>query len=83
VVSSDVYQRDSMFYQGMQVGQLATMGYDWRMLKTYPEKLKAVTSEQIIAVAKKYLVKDNMTVATLDPQPIDPNAKPTGKPHVH
>jgi zinc protease len=83
VVSSDVYQRDSMFYQGMQVGQLATMGYDWRMLKTYPEKLKAVTSEQIMAVAKKYLVKDNMTVATLDPQPIDPNAKPAGKPHVH
>ena len=26
VVSSDVYQRDSMFYQGMQIGQLATMG---------------------------------------------------------
>jgi zinc protease len=32
-------------------------------------------------VAKKYLVKDNMTIATLDPQPIDPNAKPQGKPH--
>ena len=83
VVSSDVYQRDSMFYQGMQVGQLATMGYDWRMIKIYPEKLKAITSEQIMAVAKKYLVKDNMTVGILDPQPIDPNAKPAGKPHVH
>lgn len=83
VIASDVYQRDSMFYQAMQIGQLETMGYSWRMLKEYPEKLKAVTSEQIQAVAKKYLVKDNMTVATLDPQPIDPNAKPVGKPHVH
>ncbi|HAF01961.1 MAG TPA: peptidase M16 [Methylophilaceae bacterium] len=83
VIAADVYQRDSTFYQAMQLGQLETMGYSWRLLKEYPEKLKAVTSEQIQAVAKKYLVKDNMTVVTLDPQPIDPNAKPVGKPHQH
>lgn len=83
VIASDVYQRDSMFYQGMQIGQLVTMGYDWHMLKTYPDKLKAITSAQVQAVAQKYLVKDNMTIATLDPQPIDPNAKPVGKPHIH
>ena len=81
VIASDVYQRDSMFYQGMQIGQLETMNYSWRLLKEYPEKLKAVTSEQVQAVAKKYLIKDNMTVATLDPQPIDPNARPA-KPYV-
>jgi len=83
VIAADVYQRDSMFYQAMQIGQLETMGYSWRLLKEYPEKLKTVTSEQIQAVAKKYLVKDNLNVATLDPQPIDPNAKPIGKPHQH
>jgi zinc protease len=83
VIASDVYQRDSMFYQAMQIGQLETMGYSWRLLDEYPEKLKAITSEQIQAVAKKYLVKDNMTIATLDPQPIDPNAKPVGTPHTH
>lgn len=83
VIAADIYQRDSMFYQGMQIGQLETMGYSWRLIKDYPEKLKAITSEQVQAVAKKYLIKDNMTVATLDPQPIDPNAKPVGKPHVH
>jgi zinc protease len=81
VIAADVYQRDSMFYQAMQIGQLETMNYSWRLLKDYPEKLKAVTSEQIQAVAKKYLIKDNMTVAVLDPQPIDPNAKPA-KPYV-
>ncbi len=83
VIASDVYQRDSMFYQAMQIGQLETMGYSWRLLDEYSEKLKAVTSEQIQAVAKKYLVKDNMTIATLDPQPIDPDAKPIGQPHTH
>jgi zinc protease len=83
VIAADVYQRDSMFYQGMQLGQLETMGYPWQLIKTYPDQLKNVTSEQVQAVAKKYLVKDNMTVVTLDPQPIDPNAKPQGKPHTH
>jgi zinc protease len=80
-IAADVYKRDSMFYQAMQIGQLETMGYSWRLLDDYAEKLNAVTSEQVQAVAKKYLIKDNMTVATLDPQPIDPNKKPQGRPH--
>lgn len=83
VIAADVYQRDSMFYQAMQIGQLELTGFSWKNLKDYPAKLSAVTSEQVQAAAKKYLVKDNMTVATLDPQPIDPNAKPQGKPHTH
>ena len=83
VIASDVYQRDSMFYQAMQIGTVETIGFSWKILDGYQAKLRAVTSEQVQAVAKKYLVKDNLTIATLDPQPIDPNAKPQGKPHVH
>ena len=83
VISSDVYPRDSMFYQAMQIGQLETMQYSYKMLDSYPKLLAAVTSDDIKKVAAKYLVKDNMTVGTLDPQPIDPNAKPQGKPHSH
>ncbi len=83
VIAADVYKRDSMFYQGMQIGTIETIGFSWKILEDYPKKLRAVTPEQVQAVAKKYLLKDNMTIATLDPQPIDPNAKPQGKPHVH
>lgn len=83
VIAADVYQRDSMFYQAMQLGTIETTGFDWRIILSYPDKLRAVTPEQVQAVAKKYLVKDNLTVATLDPQPLDPNAKPQGQPHVH
>ncbi len=83
VIAGDVYQRDSMFYQAMQIGTVETLGLSPKILQEYPEKIRAVTSEQVQAVAKKYLLKDHMTVATLDPQPIDPNAKPQGKPHVH
>lgn len=83
VIAADVYKRDSMFYQGMQIGTIETIGFPWQLLDDYPNKLRAVTPEQVQAVAKKYLLKDNLTIATLDPQPIDPNAKPQGKPHVH
>jgi zinc protease len=68
----------------MQIGQLETAGFSWRLLKDYPAKLQAVTAAQVQAAAQKYFNKDNMTVATLDPQPIDPNDNaPKGKPHVH
>ena len=83
VIASEVYKRDSMFGQAMELGTLETTGYSWRLSKEYITKIQAVTSEQVQAVAKKYLIKDSMTVATLDPQPIDPNAKPQGKPHTH
>jgi zinc protease len=83
VIAADVYQRDSMFYQAMQLGTIETTGFDWHIILGYPDKLRAVTPEQVQAVAKKYLVKDNLTIATLDPQPLDPNAKPQGQPHVH
>lgn len=83
VIAADVYKRDSMFYQGMQLGTIETIGFPWKILQEYPAKLRAVTPEQVQAVAKKYLLKDNLTIATLDPQPMDPNAKPQGKPHVH
>jgi len=82
VIAADVYQRDSMFYQAMQLGMLETIGYPWKMLKDYPARLSAVTAAQVQAVAKKYLQADNMTIAVLDPQPMTDTA-PKGRPHVH
>ncbi|MBI3546853.1 MAG: insulinase family protein [Gammaproteobacteria bacterium] len=71
VVASNVFSRDSGFYQAMQIGQLSAVGLDWRLLEDYPKRLQAVTAEQIQAVARKYFVDSNLTVAILDPQPID------------
>ncbi|MGQ2966596.1 M16 family metallopeptidase [Methylophilus sp.] len=83
VIAADVYKRDSMFYQAMQIGQLETMSYPLSLLEKNAARIEAVTPEQVQAVAKKYLVPDQLTLVTLDPQPMDPNAKPAGKPHQH
>ena len=71
VVAERIFEQDSLFYQAMQIGALETQGYDWRLLDQYVENMRRVTAEQIREVARKYLVEDQLTVARLDPQPID------------
>ena len=69
VAASNVFTRDSVFYQAMQMGMLETVGLDWRMLDRSVERVRAVTAAQVQTVAKKYLTDSNLTVTVLDPQP--------------
>lgn len=71
VVSDDVFQRDSVFYQAMILGIFETVGMSWQEADKFVDSIKAVTAEQVQAVAKKYLQDDRLTVAVLDPLPLD------------
>lgn len=71
VIAAQVYQRDSMFFQARQIGSMETIGFSYRDLDLYIEKLKQVTADQVREVTRKYLVDDVLTVAYLDPQPLD------------
>jgi zinc protease len=71
VAATDVYQQDSLFYQGMRLGTLETVGLGWNRLDDYVQRIQAVTPEQVRAVARKYLTDDRLTVATLEPLPLD------------
>jgi zinc protease len=71
VIAGEVFQRDSMFYQAMQIGSLETAGLPHQSLDIQIEKLKAVTAAQVQEVAKKYFRDDVLTVAVLDPQPLE------------
>lgn len=75
VLAGQVYQQDSLFYQAMLIGEWETAGLSWRDLNTRFQRLKAVTAEQVQAVARKYLIDDHLTVAVLDPQPMPADAK--------
>ncbi len=74
VIAADVYQRDSIFYQAMQLGELATLGLPLDLMNARVSKIKAVTAEQVKEAAK-WLIDDRLTVAVLDPQPLDAAAK--------
>jgi zinc protease len=79
-----VYSRDSFFAQAMELGELELSGLSFRDADRMPEKVKAVTLEQVREVAAKYLVDDGLTVAVLDPQSVGKTAAPrAGPPAAH
>ena len=79
VVASNVYEQDSIFYQAMQIGKLEAVGLDWLVDEQYVERINAVTAAQVQAVARKYLVEEGLTLAVLDPLPLE-DAQPPGTP---
>ena len=81
VVAGEVYQKDSVFGAVMQIGQLETMGYSHKIADVYIDNIKKVTSKDIQGVIKKYFHDDALTIVTLDPQPLDKNKIPKGRPH--
>jgi len=72
-----VYKRDSFFAQALELGELESGGLSYRDADRIPERLKAITAEQVRAAAARYLVDDGLTVAVLDPQPLNPR-RPAG-----
>jgi zinc protease len=70
VHASLVFDLDSMFSQARQIGALDNAGLPFDSLDLLARKLTEVTAAQVQAVARKYLVDDNLTLAVLDPQPI-------------
>jgi len=85
VVAAQVFQRDSMFFQTQQIAMLEAVGYSYRSIDTMIAKLQKVTAAQVQEVARKYLVDDSLTVAVLEPQPLEgrkPVPTPPGLRHV-
>ncbi len=70
VLAKAVYERDSGFYQAMQLGMLETVGLGWQKVDEYVDKVNQVTAEQVRDVARKYLIEDKLSVAYLEPLPI-------------
>jgi zinc protease len=79
VVAAHVYQRDSMFFQAREIGSMETAGLSYKTPDVILEKLKQVTPAQVQEVARKYFGDDRLTVAYLDPQPLE-NHKPAAPP---
>lgn len=76
VVSSQVYSQDSMFAQARQIGELESIGFSHEVLDTRLRRLREVTAEQVRQVAQRFFDDDRLTVATLDPQPLETKPAP-------
>lgn len=68
VESSYIFGQDSMFFQGMKLGEATTVGIPLAEVDAYLERLRTVTADQVRAAAQKWLVEDRLTVAYLLPK---------------
>jgi zinc protease len=68
ILSEQIYKRDSIFGQAMEIGSTEMAGFSWREIDRMLEKMQTITPGQVQAVAKKYLVDDGLTIAVLNPQ---------------
>ena len=76
-IAAQVYKRDSMMAQALEIGRLEAAGIRWRDIDTLLDKIRSVTAEEVQAVARKYFGDATLTVAVLDPQPL-PQPSPSG-----
>jgi zinc protease len=83
VIASQVYKRDSIFGQAMEIAQFEMTGLSHRSIDRVQDKLRGVTAEQVRDVAARYFADDTLTVATLTPLPLSnkPREAPKGLRH--
>ena len=71
LVAAQVYKRDSMMAQAREIGGFVASGLQWQDFDKVIDKLRGVTAEEVQGVARRYFGSDGLTVATLDPLPLD------------
>ncbi|MDI3488896.1 MAG: zinc protease [Thauera sp.] len=70
-VASRVYKRDSLMGQAMEIGYLEAAGLSWRDEERLLEGLRSVTADEVRSVAQRYFGDDSLSVARLDPLPLE------------
>jgi zinc protease len=79
-IAAEVYKLDSLMNQARELGSFWVMGLPLDASERLIERLRGVTAAQVQSVAQRYFGDDQMTVAILRPQPLDPNRKPRTPP---
>ncbi|SFC51574.1 zinc protease [Polaromonas sp. OV174] len=79
--ASETYKLDSVFSQARELGSNWVQGLPLDASARLIAKLRSISGAEVQAVAAKYFGDEQMTQATLLPQPSDPTRK-SGKPNV-
>ena len=79
-IASEVYKRDSVMGQAQELGHGWVQGLPLDADERLIARLRQVTAAQVQAVAGRYFGDDQLTVATLVPQPRQAGARPSAAP---
>ncbi|MCX7171500.1 MAG: pitrilysin family protein [Proteobacteria bacterium] len=69
-IASQIYKRDSMMAQAMEIGSAEAVGISWRDIDRILDRIRNVTTQEVQEVARKYFQDERLTIAVLDPQPL-------------
>ena len=72
VLAGQVYEKDSVMGQAMELGTLSTLGLGLDLSETFADELARVTPEDVQRVAREWLVPERLAVALVTP-PADQN----------
>jgi zinc protease len=76
LLASQIYKRDSIFAQAMEIGSAEIAHVSWKDLDRIIERIQQIQSEQIKAAVKRYFIVDGLTIVTLEPQARTVSANP-------
>lgn len=75
-IASETYKLDAVFSQARQLGSYWINGLPLDADTRLITQLRTITGAEVQAVAARYFGDDQLTIATLLPQPPDPNRRP-------
>ncbi|MES2953832.1 MAG: insulinase family protein, partial [Pseudomonadota bacterium] len=75
-IASETYKLDAVFSQARQLGSYWINGLPLDADTRLIEQLRTIAGAEVQAVAARYFGDDQLTIATLLPQPPDPNRRP-------
>ncbi|MBA2653585.1 MAG: insulinase family protein [Gammaproteobacteria bacterium] len=75
VIANKTYEKDSIMNQANEIGSLEAVNLTWRESENYVKEVSTISAADVQAVAKKYLILDRLTIATLKPLPLNKNTQ--------
>jgi len=71
LLAQQIYNRDSISQQAIFLGELESIGLSWQLADSFPDKIQAVTAEQVQQAVQKYFTPEKLTVGELIPEKIN------------
>lgn len=68
VIANNIYNKDSLMNQVMDIGAPEAIGLSWKVSDDFVKQIDAITPEQIQEVASQYLTMNRMIVGELVPK---------------
>ena len=68
LISKNIYELDSLFYQVMRIGMLESKNIKWEILDEYVDDINSIKKEDLINTANKYFLNKKFIYAVIYPK---------------